>query len=260
MVYTCKYCKKTLSTKSNLNYHVKSAKYCLKIQGKIEEEPCYSCDCGREFKWRTSLTRHQKTCIDRESTSANSTVIAQQEKMLQALLDTLKDIAKTPTTTTTTIKNTNNLNLQPITFQYLEAEGNKHLTEQIVMEGRQPEIAGKVFDGYVVVADKSRKKIKYTDEDGNLSTNSKKLIQEFYKAIQSKNKELADNLYGEIHESVNELISQGKVCDSDFTRLLTSGTDLQDRLIAIKNLTDGVVDDNSTKLLDETIKCIISDI
>jgi len=158
------------------------------------------------------------------------------------------------TTNTTTI---NTVNLQPITYQYLESEGNKHLTEQIVKEGRQPEIASKVFDGYISITDRSRKKIKYTDEEGNLSTNGKKLIQNFYGAIQTKNKELADNLYGEIQASVNQLIAEDRVSDSDFTQLLTSGTNLQERLIAIKNLTDGVVDESSEKLLNDTIKCIM---
>jgi len=228
---------------------MKRAKYCLELQGKEQEK--IVCECGKSFTRRDNLKVHQNSCTFKDGTSS------EMMQVMDKMLDTLKDIARAPTTSTT-IKNTNNnLNLQPITYQYLEAEGNKHLTEQVVMEGRQPEIAGKVFNGYITIADKSRKKIKYTDEEGNLSTNSKKLIKNFYEAIQTKNKELADKLYGEIHESVNELIAEGKVCDADFTQLLTSGTNLQDRLIAIKNLTDGIMDDNSAKLLDETIKCIM---
>jgi len=231
---------------------MKRARYCLELQGKEQEK--IVCGCGKSFTRKDSLKFHQTICTFKELKTESSSEMMQ---VVEKVLDTLKDIAKTPTTTTT-IKNTNNLNLQPITYQYIEAEGNKHLTEQIVMEGRQPEIASKVFNGYITVADKSRKKIKYTDEEGNLSTNSKKLVQNFYEAIQTKNKELADKLYGDIQTSVNELIAQGRVSDSNFTQLLMSGTNLQDRLIAIKNLTDGITDDNSTKLLDETIKCIIN--
>jgi len=247
----CDFCGNEFTTKSNLNQHQKRTKYCLELQG-ISTKTVYECEkCAKTYSSKCNLKRHQKTCTFRKTN--NGTPIYENEQFLQFMERVIEAVAKTPTTSNTTI------NLQPITYQYLETEGNKHLTEQIVMEGRQQEIAGKIFDGYIVVADKSRKKLKYKDEEGRVSTNTKKLVQEFYKAIQSKNQELADKLYGEIRESVNVLIAEGRVGDSDFTQLLTSGTNLQDRLIAIKNLTDGIVDDNSTKLLDETIKCIISE-
>ena len=35
MSLECEYCKKTYSTKSNLNNHQKTAKYCLKIQSEL---------------------------------------------------------------------------------------------------------------------------------------------------------------------------------------------------------------------------------
>jgi len=178
-------------------------------------------------------------------------------QIMDKVLDTLKEVATKPTTTTVNTHNGDNINLQPITNNYLVTESNKHLTEQIVMEGRQPEVAVKVFDGYISIADKARKKIRFKDEEGNVSTNSKKLVQEFYKAIQSKNRELADKLYEELQVTVNEYIAQGRAGESEFTKLLTSGVDLQDRLMAITDLVDGVNNDASSKLFDATIKSII---
>jgi len=222
-------------------------------------KPQYICECGRSYLWLSGLSRHKKSCVyeSPQTVVQSSQPMHENEQFLQFMERMFEMATNRPTTTNTTIKTNNTINLQPITNQYLETEGNKHLTEQIVMEGRQPEIASKVFDGYITVADKARKKIKYKDEEGNLSTNTKKLVQNFYGAIKPKNQELADKLYGEIQSSVNESIREGRAGESDFTKLLMSGANLQDRLIAIQNLTDGKIDDNSAKLLDDTIKCIM---
>jgi len=247
----CEFCQKEFTTKSNLNRHQRQAKYCLKLQGVNGEE--FICSCGKHFAWSTNLKRHQEVCTFKPPEKSEEVQVLQET--VRSLTDAIKELANRPTTSKITNNNNNGtINLQAITNNYLETEGNKHLTEQIVMEGRQPEIAVKIFDGHIIIADKARKKIRYKDEEGNVSTNSRKLVQEFYKAIQSKNKELADKLYGDIQNSVNELIAEDRVADSDFTKLLTAGTNLQDRLMAIKNVADGVIDDNSSKLLDETLK------
>ena len=45
----CQFCKNIFSTKTNLNSHQKTAKYCLKIQG-IEVEKKYECKwCNKLF-------------------------------------------------------------------------------------------------------------------------------------------------------------------------------------------------------------------
>lgn len=263
MVFVCIYCGASLSTVSSLNLHQKRAKYCIKLQGenRITNDTSFNkewkCECGKSFTWKTSLGRHKNTCNYKETH-----VVYQQQlfpemmRVMDKVLDTLNDVARKPTTINT--HNDNSIiNLMPITNNYLEEESIKHLTEQIVMEGRQPEIAVKVFDGYILIADKSRKKIKYLDSDGNVCTNSRKLVQEFYRAIQTKNQELAEKIYKEIQGSVNKYIEEGRAGDLEFTQLLTTSTNIQDRLNAIKNVIDGTLDDDSLKLADDTIKHII---
>jgi len=254
MTFICEYCDNTFVSKRSLTNHIRNAKYCLSIREKNDIKSNYVCECGKSYLWSSCLSRHKKTCIPQ--VKSGESPIYENEQFLQFIEKMFEMATNRPTTSNTTINNT--INLQPITYQYIETEGNKHLTEQIVMEGRQPEVALKVFDGHIQIADKARKKIRYKDEEGNVSTNSRKLVQEFYRAIQTKNKELSDVSYEKIRDTVNEFIAQGRVGDDDFTKLLTSGTELQDRLIAIKNLTDGIIDDSSAKLLEETIKVITS--
>ena len=69
----CEYCKKTLSTKSNLSYHQKNNKACLTIQQKENENEIeielVNCEfCNKSFS-ESNLIKHLKKCkikIDKE--------------------------------------------------------------------------------------------------------------------------------------------------------------------------------------------------
>jgi hypothetical protein len=55
----CTYCKKEFTTKVILNSHMKTANYCLKIQGNLENRVKYKCDiCSGEFSSKYILNRH----------------------------------------------------------------------------------------------------------------------------------------------------------------------------------------------------------
>jgi hypothetical protein len=55
----CEFCKKILSTQSSLKYHQKTAKFCLKIQGKDEENHCFKCRvCNKSFSRNNDYNRH----------------------------------------------------------------------------------------------------------------------------------------------------------------------------------------------------------
>ena len=60
----CEFCKNIFSTKTNLNSHQKTAKYCLKIQG-IEVQKKYECKwCNKSFAIFSNFERHKKVCKD----------------------------------------------------------------------------------------------------------------------------------------------------------------------------------------------------
>jgi hypothetical protein len=62
----CEFCKKTFANNSSLNVHQTSAKYCLKIQGKMKEEnktTNFECSfCKKMFKLKHHLTQHILSC------------------------------------------------------------------------------------------------------------------------------------------------------------------------------------------------------
>ena len=62
----CQYCKKQFSSKSSLNFHTKSAKYCLKIQNSTVV--AYTCVyCATNFTTKHRLNSHVKICSIRTS-------------------------------------------------------------------------------------------------------------------------------------------------------------------------------------------------
>ena len=55
----CEFCKKEFSTKPNLIYHQKNAKYCLLLQGKINTN--FKCEhCNKYFSRKDNLLKHNK--------------------------------------------------------------------------------------------------------------------------------------------------------------------------------------------------------
>ena len=61
----CEFCKKIFSTKSSLNNHKKTAKYCLQIQNK--EINIFSCKyCSKNFTTKHIFSKHLQRCKDKE--------------------------------------------------------------------------------------------------------------------------------------------------------------------------------------------------
>jgi len=84
--FQCKFCKNKFNTKSNLVGHQRTAKYCLKIQGKIDET-IFKCEgCQKILSSDKSLKYHKQRCIH---VKEQYTVSIYEEKM--TILSTRKD-------------------------------------------------------------------------------------------------------------------------------------------------------------------------
>jgi hypothetical protein len=197
----CQYCKNTFSTKTSLNTHQKTAKYCLAIRN-LKLEGDFVCrNCDKIFGRNTDLQRHNKTCkkkiYDNETRLGESEkkivrykeqlkqkdkLLKQKDKLLkqkdiqiQILQDKLENIAIKAVSKPINIHQTNNNhqkintminNLVPISDKHFE-ENVKYLTIDHIKRGAEgyAEYALEFpLKNRVACVDYSRKKIKYKEE------------------------------------------------------------------------------------------------
>ena len=64
----CEFCNKELCSNSALNYHKKTAKYCLKLQGvEIKNNEVFTCEfCNKDFSLKHHLSTHKLVCKNKE--------------------------------------------------------------------------------------------------------------------------------------------------------------------------------------------------
>ena len=71
----CSYCAHEFSTKTSLNSHQKTAKYCLKIQATegVEIKFLFKCEfCSKILSQQIDLDRHQLKCSSKKETDNNN--------------------------------------------------------------------------------------------------------------------------------------------------------------------------------------------
>jgi hypothetical protein len=104
----CKYCKNNFTTKTSLNNHQKTAKYCMSLRN-IKIEPSYKCDgCGKMFSRHYHLNRHEQKCrssdrlyqleqlVEKQQHDCNEYKIQVQEKdkLISKYEITIKELQK----------------------------------------------------------------------------------------------------------------------------------------------------------------------
>jgi hypothetical protein len=174
-MYTCEFCKKDFKSISSLNYHVKTAKYCLEIQNKVNIT--FQCSkCKKILSCKKTLENHILKCVDHIDEFKNKIILLEKEieiitceyknnilKMetllnekqvqimekdikIDALEERLERIASKPTTTTTNNTTTNNDNRIQITYQPIE------LNEKLIEDNIHKYIDDYIIDGITGVA------------------------------------------------------------------------------------------------------------
>jgi hypothetical protein len=202
MSFICETCKSSFKSRSNLNGHIKTAKYCIKMRA--VPITSFSCDiCSHTFTSKYNLQLHYASCSSHPGYvkykdlytqthakyQANEEAQNKQILLLQQLLESkdrqLQELSleavKRPSTITN--NNTNN-NTNNISIKNLAVFNPLAVVEQIE---RYP-ITAEIFDGGLVaigkhigdsisqfgpsppyaVTDKSRKTFAFKDENGNI--------------------------------------------------------------------------------------------
>lgn len=288
MSLLCEFCKNTFTSKSNLNYHQKNAKFCLELRGKTPEE--YICQfCNKSFYSKVGITNHISICTVKETSEIDkiykknielekeninykkdienkNEYIKKLEEKVEKLENHILKIAEKPTTTTNNTLNNNNnryqqiiQNLMPITSSHFEEIVEK-LSEEHVINGVNSyvDLSYDILKDKAVCTDLSRKMVKYKDEKGEVISDPKldNFVKKFFNSIKDKNSEIiqeyVNNLVNKLEERSREFANNLEIDESDikeFDREFEKILDKKDRAISNK-----IDIDNITKGHDNTLK------
>jgi hypothetical protein len=232
-----------------LNKHKKTAKYCLEKQGRVLKNKEHECKyCERLFDRKDVLDRHYRTCKKKHDDHMMSNAINQVQKdqfeaqnshlltLITQLQQTIVGMQGNNAAGNTI--NRNNVvmnNLQPLTDEDIQ-EHLEHLTLNFIQAGAKgyADFAGNYpFKDRLVCTDKSRKKLKYKDSDGEVIEDGGgiKLAQRFFQAIAPRNEEIINAEYKSLHEEVQQIAQEGTAYRTDLTGILTKATHLQEILV-----------------------------
>ena len=99
------------------------------------------------------------------------------------------------------------------------------------------------FKDNIVCTDKARRKIKYRNEDGEITDDMRKLAQRFFTAISERNAQILNQAYSELHQEIQAIASENRAHEVDITGLLTRASGLQDILIKSQKAARGEDDE-----------------
>lgn len=201
-MHTCEFCGSTFICSSSLKLHLKTAKYCLKLQN-IEPAIRHICDyCQKEYSTSNTLKEHSTRCAKKrkieEATSHNQLIemyeaklrdlaehkdaeIAYLKQQLEKRMDDITDIARQTKTKTTNIvvNQTGFLNLKDtdsihnLLVKHVDdsvlAEGQKGLAKMLTRTLLSDENGHKLYQ----CTDRSRQQFEFMDVDGNLIRDAK---------------------------------------------------------------------------------------
>jgi hypothetical protein len=202
----CEHCKNTFSTKTSLNSHQRTAKYCLNLRN-IKDVKFNCKKCGKKFNREYHLLRHIDSCknnilpdieekilrVEKERDEVKVILkekerqLKEKDKQIQELQDKLENLAKTAINRPTTMNNTNSnttntnniMNLAPLDMnvltEKLKTVINENMTEQHLLEGQEgiAKLIASCFtmeDGkkLITCTDTSRGIWKSKDKNGNI--------------------------------------------------------------------------------------------
>jgi hypothetical protein len=218
----CSFCKNKFVSKTSLNHHQKTAKYCLKLQGnKTIKYLCKS--CNKNLSTQHRLLTHYSSCDKYKHEQNNKHSILEKNQLFETiellkeqliqkdlhigkLEDKLENIAIKAVQRPTTTNNTNNKTQINNIIQKMEPVTQKHLIDNapnLTLEHVQKGASGYAeyaleypLKDRVICVDYARRKIKFKDQEGNVITDPEmaKLAPMFFENIKNKSSELVYGL------------------------------------------------------------------
>lgn len=244
-MYKCAFCSNTFSRQSTLTKHQNTANYCrtlrldhelalLKGNGKSNNTPTPRLDTNTTINIATASI---STLNDNSSgtvgvsvgTGSGPNVAVELEKTkneLQQIRELISNINNAP-------KNPVVQNMEPVSVAHIEAMALEHLDIADIERGLEGIVDFTVkypLQGRVICTDKSRRKFKYTDENGNMVNDygGTKLSQTIFEGIEKRCVELIDQKYAILADSIRIAVENNKGYEESVLENMKQSTRLQD--------------------------------
>ena len=237
----CEFCKNIFSTKTNLNSHQKTAKYCLKIQG-IEVQKKYECKwCNKSFAIFSNFERHKKVCKDPKkieeyeyqnkikdqeimNVKEDNNILKKEIEMLKNTICELradkKDLQEryynlSLTAVKRPVNNTKNIQINNF-IQKMEPLRIEDIEESVPMLTLDHHVKGPEgyaeyalefpFKDKIVCVDVNRNKIKYKDGEGNVieDVGFRKMMTKLCESLKDRSFTLCQEHYEKLSEQFTE--------------------------------------------------------
>jgi hypothetical protein len=267
-MYDCKLCDSTFSSKSTLNHHQKTAKYCIQKQ---YIETNFSCSgCKKVLSSKKRLETHTTTCreyslnvqkekyevelkekdkklqqiINEKDIEINrfQQIINEKDKRITDLEDRMHSLlvkaVSRPTVTTNTdnrIQQTIN-NLIPLTDDHL-TEQAEFLTLDHIKQGALGYAnfaCDYALKDRITCVDIARRKIKYKNSDGQIVTDPEMnvLSRKLFTSIKDKNTKLTNQYRGELRDMIlKKYMESGNDISDEETKELETTIDQMNKEI-----------------------------
>jgi hypothetical protein len=288
MTTTCEYCNSEFVNKTSLKNHQKTAKFCLNLQGKTNEE--FKCEyCNKILTTKTRLITHLESCnskktvnldyvkeLEKKNTELETNIKNYQEQLneknqkIEKLESHIMKLSERPTTTNNNQRYSQIIqNLKPISNEDFQTLSEK-LEVKHINNGPYGYIkfATENFQDKLLCSDINRKNLK-TKKDNKIITdiNGKEFTYQFFNSINDKryiliekqtenikkpsDKEIAVNHYGNENVSISSFLKRKE--ESPFINKFISGLSSN---VYIKNILDNPDINNN---LDDVEYIILSE-
>lgn len=167
MVYVCEFCQKTFVSTSNLNFHMRTAKYCLAIQEKNEK------DNQREIEYLKQIIEQKD-----EEIRELKEKLEKREETISSIAMKTKNIKNVKTNI---VVNNHNYTLNLQDNDHIKAILDEHLNTEVLANGQRG-LAKMIFDNLLKgpdgksiykCVDPSRHNFEYVNENGILEKDVK---------------------------------------------------------------------------------------
>lgn len=213
----------------------------------------YTCKyCKNIYSRSDNLKRHEKSCAIDGSSRDDKLLV-----MFSEMQKTMASIAEKQGIT----KVTNVLmNLAPITDKDIQ-EHLEHLTIDFISSGAKgyADWANYYpFKDRLLCTDKSRKKLRYKNNDGELVIDGGglKLATRFFQAISNRNEELINNEYSALQKQVDKIVQSGTIDETNLVDFLTKASNLQDILMKSRDAARGEENDLTREFITHLSKLL----